>query len=186
MDELRAQLYRPDIGGFSNDILPYYEMIANWLPSEGKLVEVGVYYGKSALFMAEQLASIKPDATFYCVDIWEKPVVLRNHKIEFMQMPSVEAAALTKDGSIDFIFIDADHAYESVKQDITAWLPKIRSGGIISGHDYNEEPYRAFDPFLQTEYIMEAHLGVVKAVDELFPKGVINHPTRTVWEYIKP
>ena len=49
---------------------------------------------------------------------------------------SWDAAVNFADESIDFVFIDADHSYESVKKDIEAWLPKIRKNGIISGHDY--------------------------------------------------
>ena len=49
---------------------------------------------------------------------------------------SWEAATLFEDNSVDFVFIDADHQYESVKKDITAWYPKIKIGGIMSGHDY--------------------------------------------------
>jgi predicted O-methyltransferase YrrM len=55
---------------------------------------------------------------------------------------------------VDFVFIDADHEYDSVVKDINAWLPKIKQGGIISGHDY-------FNP-----------CGVKKAVDEKFGNEV--------------
>jgi hypothetical protein len=39
------------------------------------------------------------------------------------------------DNSLDFVFIDADHHYEPVKRDIIAWAPKLKPGGMISGHD---------------------------------------------------
>ena len=39
-------------------------------------------------------------------------------------------------GLFDLIFIDADHSYEAVREDIIAWWPKVKNGGIISGHDY--------------------------------------------------
>ena len=39
--------------------------------------------------------------------------------------------------SLDFIFIDADHTYESVKKDIELWTPKVKHEGIILGHDIN-------------------------------------------------
>lgn len=54
---------------------------------------------------------------------------------------SQDAAKLVVDGSLDFVFIDADHSYEGCKADIAAWLPKVRSGGLISGHDYNNPGY---------------------------------------------
>ena len=46
------------------------------------------------------------------------------------------AAATYPDQSLDFVFLDADHDYESVKADIAAWLPKVKPGGILAGHDY--------------------------------------------------
>lgn len=52
---------------------------------------------------------------------------------------SVNAAELFEDESIDFVYIDGDHNYEAVTADIKAWYPKIKSGGIISGHDYIEK-----------------------------------------------
>lgn len=47
-----------------------------------------------------------------------------------------QASRWIADGSIDFVFIDGAHDYETVKQDINDWAPKVRSGGIVSGHDY--------------------------------------------------
>ena len=40
------------------------------------------------------------------------------------------------DASLDFVFIDAEHTYDAVKQDIAAWEPKIKPGGWVMGHDY--------------------------------------------------
>lgn len=56
------------------------------------------------------------------------------------------------DETLDFVFIDGMHTYEAVKQDIEDWTPKVRIGGIVSGHDYYESK--------------SGKLGVVKAVDE--------------------
>merc|ERR1712046_91775 len=55
----------------------------------------------------------------------------------FMKQPSVEAAKLIQKDLLDLVYIDGDHSYEAVREDIKAWLPKIRRGGIISGHDYH-------------------------------------------------
>jgi len=43
------------------------------------------------------------------------------------------------DHKFDFIYIDADHRYGAVKQDLTNWFPKLRIGGVIAGHDYNKK-----------------------------------------------
>ena len=50
---------------------------------------------------------------------------------------SSEMANHFANASVDFVFIDANHSYDSVKRDIIAWQPKVRSGGIIAGHDYS-------------------------------------------------
>jgi len=75
---------------------------------------------------------------------------------EIWRMTSLEAAALVPDASLDFVYIDARHDYGSVKGDLAAWFPKVRPGGIISGHDY------ADGRFAQGEF------GVKRAVDEFF------------------
>lgn len=49
---------------------------------------------------------------------------------------SEQAVNLFEDESLDFVYIDGNHAYNYVKQDIELWYPKVKKGGIISGHDY--------------------------------------------------
>lgn len=66
---------------------------------------------------------------------------------------SLEAAKDFEDGSLDFVFIDADHTYEGCKADILAWSPKVKEGGWISGHDFRNPNYPSW--------------GVEKAVAEL-------------------
>ena len=58
-------------------------------------------------------------------------------KLRLVRLPSYLAVRLFPDNYFDFVFIDASHLYEDVVKDITLWLPKVRKGGILSGHDYN-------------------------------------------------
>ena len=51
------------------------------------------------------------------------------------------AAKKFEDGSLDFVFIDADHSYEGVRGDIELWLPKVKSGGLLCGHDYDSPTF---------------------------------------------
>jgi Methyltransferase domain len=53
------------------------------------------------------------------------------------RMTSVEAAATYADNSLDFVWLDADHSYRAVSEDIRAWQPKIRPGGWLGGHDHS-------------------------------------------------
>lgn len=56
-----------------------------------------------------------------------------------LRMTSVEAAQQVPDGSVDFVFIDGDHSYEGCSTDIAVWWPKLKDGGLLSGHDYRDE-----------------------------------------------
>ncbi len=56
--------------------------------------------------------------------------------LQVLRKPSVEAAGIFPDGSLFFVFIDAEHRHPDIENDIEAWLPKVRSGGILAGHDY--------------------------------------------------
>ncbi|CAE8626986.1 unnamed protein product [Polarella glacialis] len=49
---------------------------------------------------------------------------------------SVEAAQWLGRNSLDMVFVDGDHRYESVLVDINAWWPKVKPGGILAGHDF--------------------------------------------------
>jgi predicted O-methyltransferase YrrM len=143
-------------------------------------VEIGVWKGHSISFLAKLLKDTDP--LIYAVDLWEKttdravkkieeiPFIYKiyrknlelagvSHLINDIQADSSEAAQLFQNSSVDFVFIDASHDYNSVKRDIGAWLPKIKPGGMISGHDYNE-----ISP------------GVIRAVEELF------HGTHDVYQ----
>lgn len=148
-----------------------YTEIAEWIPDGGTWVEVGVYSGKSFSFgLVECLNRGKkidmvavdmfPDDWIYGMrpdglTVWDKfnagMMPLDGH-FRIVKGKSVEAAQAFDNDSVDFVFIDAAHDYESVKADISAWLPKVKIGGIIAGHDYDED-YK---------------YGVVKAVDEAF------------------
>ena len=67
---------------------------------------------------------------------------------------SHEAAEMMENESLDFVFLDAQHDYQSVKRDIACWLPKVKKGGLMSGHDYDPNPERNY--------------GVIPAVNEKF------------------
>lgn len=56
---------------------------------------------------------------------------------------SKKAAVQIEDESLDFVFIDADHRYEGVLEDLRAWYPKIKPGGLFSGHDIDNPIERA-------------------------------------------
>lgn len=68
---------------------------------------------------------------------------------------SLEAATRVPDGSLDFVYLDAQHHYEAVRADMAAWAPKVRAGGFLCGHDYIEDGDYWF-----------GRMGVTRAVSE--------------------
>jgi predicted O-methyltransferase YrrM len=134
-----------------------YSMMVEKYPTNSHFVEVGVWKGMSAAYMAVEIINSKKDIKFDCIDIWEyldsQPdiqeesfkdlyeIFMKNidpvkHIITPIKELSWDGAKHYEDKSLDFVFIDAAHDYESVKKDITAWFPKIKEGGTIAGHDY--------------------------------------------------
>lgn len=122
--------------------------------------EIGVSTGRFSVF----LCATMPDMEILAVDEWiERPgnaapgqqtylgwnqeywlgklkeanAKSLQNRITICRMDSVKAALTVTDGSLDFVFIDADHSYEGCKNDIAAWAPKVRKGGMVSGHDYS-------------------------------------------------
>lgn len=75
------------------------------------------------------------------------------NRTKIYRATSIEAATSVPNHSMDMVFIDADHSYKAVKQDIATWLPKVKSGGYLGGHDYAHPHY---------------NFGVKQAVDEIF------------------
>jgi hypothetical protein len=55
---------------------------------------------------------------------------------EFIREMSVEASKDFEDGSLDFVYIDANHQEKYAYEDIAAWAPKVKAGGVVAGHDY--------------------------------------------------
>lgn len=125
-------------------------------PDPAHFVEIGCWKGRSACFMAVEIANSGKKIRFDCIDTWLGSADMQDHKeviegtlfSEFLantapvahlrnviRMPSVEAARQYEDGSLDFVFIDADHAYDCVSADIKAWWPKVKPGGVIAGDD---------------------------------------------------
>lgn len=185
--------YYRRIPGWGNIGL-YYLAVAEALPPEATLVEIGVWQGRSAIYMAEALKELRKPAKFYLVDSFDggkiladtvatlgRPLIeiLRQHIVAaavtnqitgIIDKPSLVAANQFSDGSIDFAFIDADHDYASVKADLNAWWPKIKPGGILAGHDY-----------------CSGWVGVSQAVDEFVLRSCPDFKlTSEVWQVSKP
>lgn len=156
-----------------------YKMVVDKSPDKSHFVEVGTWKGMSAAYMAVEIINSGKEIYFDCIDTWEYidsqteipkeqfgdlyNIFLKNvdpviHKIKPVKSLSWDGANYYVDESLDFIFIDAAHDYESVKKDINAWFPKIKKGGIIAGHDYTWCPdvQKAVNEFFAGKDIYES------------------------------
>jgi len=102
--------------------------------------------------------------------------------VRYVEMDSTEAASLFSDGSVDICFLDADHRFSKVSQDIMAWMPKVKAGGILCGHDC-EELGNWIEKDTETDYTGKHH-GVIKAVSTLVPGAKLIEDS--VWTYCLP
>lgn len=166
-----------------------------------KFVEVGSWLGASICYLATEAKNYQKNMKIYAVDTWagaandlahEKivrenggPSQMLNMFVKNMQNAGVgdmitpimnhstEASKQFEDNSLDFVFIDASHQYQDVKNDLKHWLPKVKKGGIIAGHDY-------------VPGHPESNIGVVKAVNEFFNyKSLEIGPAGRTWLHRK-
>lgn len=146
--------------------------------------EIGVERGIYSKKLCEQVPGLK----LYCIDAWQTYTNYRDHvsqerldafyletkerlkpfNCHLIKEFSVKAARRFADETLDFVFIDAAHDYESVKEDIEAWAPKVHRDGIVAGHDYMNLGHAGMDGVV-TPY------GVKRAVNEWVAKNNISH-----------
>ncbi|KKR67209.1 MAG: hypothetical protein UU10_C0051G0007 [Parcubacteria group bacterium GW2011_GWF1_40_6] len=141
--------------------------IAKYLAELGftKGAEIGVDFAYHARVLLDYI----PNLSLLCVDLWNRnprayslaeETLARYPGATIIMGDSVEVAKDIPDGSLDFVFIDADHSYQGVKRDIEAWSPKVRLGGVVYGHNY--------------EVSRTGNRGVIEAVDEYVAKHKIS------------
>ena len=132
--------------------------------------EVGVHLGTNALSMLSiipelHLTLIEPYMTyeyrrFRTRNKWKWDLAtmdkirrkalrkLSKSNVRWLMTTSELASKCVEDESLDFVYIDGNHSFDFITRDIQFWAPKIRKGGIISGHDYGIKPIRsAVDAF---------------------------------------
>lgn len=134
---------------------PQLAWFATEASTKDSVVEVGCWRGRTTRALVDNCPG-----TVFAVDTWEGSPELKE-ELEFMRqytgdpewlfheftknvsgalvlrMPSVEAAKVFPDRSVQMVILDAAHDYYSVCDDIRAWWPKVAIGGILCGHDFN-------------------------------------------------
>ena len=138
--------------------------------SDKTMIEIGSFVGESTVMFAQsfkKVIAIDPflegyddkDPTSHSFDFdnvyqtyLDRTTIHSN--VQTLVMTSDEAVDTLNEEHFDFIYLDGLHTYEGVKKDIQNYLPKVKKGGVIGGHDYTNEVQ---------------HLkGVFQAVNEMF------------------
>lgn len=114
--------------------------------------EIGTLRGE----FADKMFKMIPGLSLYCVDPYEvysgyrehreegelkgyeldAKKLLKDQQVEFVKEYSVKASKQFATNELDFVYIDANHAFRHVVDDIDSWYPKIAHGGIVAGHDF--------------------------------------------------
>lgn len=132
-----------------------FPFLFNLLRFDGHGAEVGVQRGVHANHLRQNWQG----GTLHLVDFWQHQNdyydtanVSQNEQdsnfahvqalfggrsdVRIVRGASVKVAATYPDGFFDWVYLDANHAYNAVRDDLTAWAPKVRRGGILAGHDF--------------------------------------------------
>jgi hypothetical protein len=175
-----------------------YKSFVDRAPNDATFVEIGTFMGRSTCCMGELIKNSRKNIKFYTIDTfagsigeeWHTDIVnqlsendsdlyqqflyyAKQCKVDDFITPirssSLDAVNQFDDESLDMIYVDGGHTYGEVFDDITAWYPKLKTGGIIAGDDYGSWP------------------GVNKAVNEYFKdQNLTILENGNVWEHQKP
>jgi len=176
-----------------------YSSIAFDVHDGARIVEVGSWQGKSAIYLATQIKAMGKRAHVHCVDSFDGGTDkvlnsrieeiggsnavfdilqrnIRKAQVHYMMTThastSVEAAKYFPDNSLSAVFIDADHSYDAVMSDLETWYPKVKPGGMLAGHDFD------FDSQVSREGVIPAVLDFFQGMSlEVMPSG-------RVWKHI--
>jgi len=137
-----------------------------------KGAEIGTARGSYAITLCVN----NPNLKLYCVDAWATYDGLNDYKdqnqldeylahamrrlepykgVEIVYSKSMDAVKQFADGSLDFVYIDANHEFPYVAEDLFYWSKKVKSGGIVSGHDYLKIPRK--DGLIQVREVVKAY-----------------------------
>ncbi len=136
--------------------------------------EIGVYKGE----FSEKIG--KSGLTLYSIDPWRiykdfsnprgqkrldfqyehtKRVLAPYPNVTIIRKTSMEAVEDFKDDSLDFVYIDANHEFRYIAEDLVEWTKKVRPGGIVSGHDYFYTKTITGEVNWHVAYVLKAYIG---------------------------
>jgi len=112
------------------------DMLTNWNVKKLYLIDIW----KS---IPDQAGDASQPQDWHDFNLESAKRLMKNHKgkYKFLQGKSIEMSKQVPNDSLDFIYIDSDHSYEGVMADLMAWVPKVKKGGIVAGHDFLNPAY---------------------------------------------
>lgn len=138
---------------------PYFIKLSRWkqlpylMAEMGLLIgaEIGVEQGRFSDCLLRKIPGLK----LYCIDCWEayseyreemQPKIdgyyqktierLQGKNCEIIKKYSTDAVKDFEDESLDFVYLDGNHEFQQVTNDIAEWSKKVKKGGLVMGHDY--------------------------------------------------
>lgn len=159
--------------------------------------EVGVFEGTWTRALLQKIPGLK----LFGIDLWENyqgyerdlaaqyltsayEKALENVKgydCQLIKGWSNEVVKQFKDESLDFVYIDGNHVFEYVVEDIALWSPKVRKGGIICGHDYQDWANSSRWDNMQVKEAVDMWTKVKK----ISPWFVTTNNRSNSWLYVK-
>lgn len=150
--------------------------------------EIGVYAGQ----YSEVLCRDNPGVVHICVDPWVAYPEYVNHRRQsglccaedeahqrldkygcrFVKKFSMEAVKEIADKSLDYVYIDGNHDFQNVTNDICEWEKKVRPGGIVAGHDYDKHLFRS------KCHVLQVVRGYTEAVG-IYPWFIMSNKCKT-------
>lgn len=130
----------------------FYDWVVDQAQPGAHFVEVGVFYGRSLIYLAQRAQHEGKSIIIDGIDSFNHPAFLSasekmcrhfldltntTNLITLTVMDQIAAAATYADNSLDMVLLDADHSFNGTLDGIQAFLPKVKSGGIIAGDDYD-------------------------------------------------
>ena len=136
--------------------------------------EIGVYKGE----FSEKISKV--GLKLYAIDPWRiykdysnprgqarldaqyeqtKQVLAPYPDCTIIRKTSMEAVEDFADGGLDFVYIDANHEFRYIAEDLAEWTKKVRPGGIVSGHDYFYTKTGTGAQIWHVAYVLNAYIG---------------------------
>jgi len=166
-----------EIPGYFGYAKLYEEIIIN-IPENETIIEIGSYFGRSTSYLLSLANKLNKKVNIISIDTFEgseeheqknfyKDFILNiqnlnlRYPLTVLKGKNSDICNFIPDKSVYCVMIDASHDYENVKLDINNWLPKVKSGGLLCGDDYDWE-------------------GVKKAVHEIFNLNITIEERNTI------